>query len=282
VFVRVAPRLSSLQQSWARVLHTVPAYGVLEDWRARCEAAREEAPGDGPAPELTEAIRVDDVWFRYGETSAPTLQGVDLVLPVGSMTAVTGASGAGKSTLVDVVVGLLRPDRGRVLVDGTALVDGVARRWRQRVGYVGQDPFLLHDTVRANLLWANPDATAADLAEALRLAAADFVEDLPEGLDTVVGERGGRLSGGERQRLALARALVRKPALLVLDEATSNLDPDNERRILDAIDGLRGRTTILVVAHRQSTAERADVVCRLEAGRLVPAQPSPRQIIERQ
>jgi ATP-binding cassette subfamily C protein len=172
--------------------------------------------------------------------------------------------------LADWLGGLLTPDQGTVRVDGIPLSVDVLRAWRAQVGYVPQEAFLFHDTIGANLAWAAPQADVAAMAEALDLAAAgEFVARLPEGLDTVVGERGAQFSGGERQRLALARALLRKPAVLVLDEATSALDPEGEGRIVDAITSLRGSVTTVIITHRLSLAARADVIHVLEAGRVV-------------
>jgi ATP-binding cassette, subfamily C, bacterial len=180
-----------------------------------------------------------------------------------------GASGSGKTTLADIAAGLLCPDAGRVLVDGAPLGDA-APAWRSRIGYVGQETFLIHDTIRANLLWARPDASEAQLRESLRRADAHrFVDALPGGLETVVGDRGACLSGGERQRLALARALLREPALLVLDEATSSLDGASERRVMQAVRALRGRLAILVVTHRLSLLRAGDLVHVLERGGVV-------------
>jgi ATP-binding cassette subfamily C protein len=169
-------------------------------------------------------------------------------------------------------MGLIMPTSGRVLVDGTPLGAERIRAWRDQIGYVAQDTFLFHDSVRANLLWACPGASEADIHEALRLAAAaEFVAELPRGMETVVGDRGVRLSGGERQRLALARALLRKPSLLLLDEATSNLDAENERRVQEAWEQLRGRLTILVITHRLSAIRGADVIHVLDRGRVIEA-----------
>lgn len=170
-------------------------------------------------------------------------------------------------------MGLIVPDKGRVLVDGVQLVPTNLKSWRDQVGYFNQDTFLFHDTVRANLLFARPDATEEEIWQALKLAAADeFVSRLPEGIDTIVGDRGMQLSGGERQRLALARALIRKPSLLILDEATSSLDLENERRILKTLEGLRGRVTILIISHRLSAVQGADTIYELQNGKVVEAE----------
>jgi ATP-binding cassette subfamily C protein len=167
-------------------------------------------------------------------------------------------------------MGLLRPEQGTILVDGVPVYPYGNHTWRQAIGYVPQEAFLFHATVRANLLWARPEASAADLQQALRLAAAEeFVASLPQGLDTVLGDRGVRLSGGERQRLALARALLRQPVLLILDEATSALDPFNEQRIHRALAALHGQFTIVLIAHRLSTVRMADRIMVLDAGQVV-------------
>jgi ATP-binding cassette subfamily C protein len=216
---------------------------------------------------LDDELCVDRVNFGYGDTRV--LTDVSLSLRRGQTVAVVGPSGAGKSTLADVVLGLLIPQDGRVLVDGRALTRESHASWRAQIGYVPQETFLFHDTIRVNLQWAAPDATEQELWEALRSASADFVQRLPSGLDTVVGDRGVLLSGGERQRVALARALLRKPRLLVLDEATSSLDPENERAIQQAIDGLHGRAAILVITHRLPTVRHADLIYVLDEGHIV-------------
>jgi ATP-binding cassette subfamily C protein len=195
---------------------------------------------------------------------------VTLNIAAGRTTAIVGASGSGKSTIVDLLIGLLTPTSGAILVDGRPLRAEQLQAWRDGIGYVPQDTFLFHDSVRANLRWARPDATEDEIWRALAsAAAADFVAGLPEGLDTIVGDRGVLISGGERQRLALARALLRRPVLLVLDEATSSLDSENERRIQDAIDDLYQQVTIVVVTHRLSTVRGAAVIHVLDGGRVV-------------
>jgi len=167
-------------------------------------------------------------------------------------------------------MGLAAPAEGSLLVDGTPLDAATRVAWRSRIGYVPQDPFLFHTTVRANLTLARPEAEEAELWRALEEAAvADTVRALPRGLDTMVGDRGTRLSGGERQRVALARALLRRPDLLVLDESTASLDAETEALVAEALRRLHGRLTVLVVAHRPSTVSAADHVLVLEGGRLL-------------
>ena len=238
----------------------------VKDWLGRGTAAEPGSEaGSGAGVEAGAAAG-----FGMGTGAAgPALKNISLDIPAGKMTAIAGPSGAGKSTLADVLLGLLAPGEGEVCVDGVPLAGPDLHRWRRSVACVPQDPYLFHDTIRANLRWAQPGATEAEMWQALRLAAADgFVAALPDGLDTVTGDRGGRLSGGERQRIALARALMRRPALLVLDEATGQLDAENERRILDALESLRGRTTVVAIAHSPALLEAADGIVRLESGRV--------------
>ena len=273
IFARVMPGLFRLQQNAQQLAHVLPAYAHVRVMRRMLEEAAETPAGDGePRMELRGALTVRDVSFTY-ETAAGTggaaLENVALDVPARKMTAIAGPSGAGKSTLVDLLLGLLEPGRGEVCIDGVPLIGSNARRWRDSVAFVPQDPYLFHDTIRANLRWAHPEATEAEMWQALRLAAADgFVAALPEGLDTVAGDRGGRLSGGERQRITLARALMKRPALLVIDEATAQLDAENERRILAALQSLRGRTTVVAIAHGPALLEAADGIVLLQSGRV--------------
>ena len=271
LFARIMPRFSNMQQSYQIFANTLPAFANVMALQARCEAAAEPGPALSGSGMLREDIRFEGVSFAYEVKGKPlVLSDLDLTIRVGDTTAIVGPSGVGKSTIADLVMGLLVPTWGRLLVDGEPLDAERRRAWRNRIGYVAQDTFLFHDTVRANLLWACPDASDEEIHEALRLAAAeDFVSRLPEGMETILGDRGVRLSGGERQRLALARALLRKPSLLILDEATSSLDPENEERILNSIAKLHGRTTILMITHRLPAVRGADTIYVLAQGRVV-------------
>ncbi len=268
LFVRLMPRFSGILEGVQSFAATVPAFALVGEMQARCEAAAEPRAQRTEPIELLEAIHLDRVSFKYDER--PVIRDLELTIHAGGTTAIVGPSGAGKSTVADLVMGLILPDEGRVLVDGTPLDAERMRAWRAQIGYVPQDTFLFHNTVRANLLWARPEATDEEVTRAVRAAAAkEFISKLPMGLDTVVGDRGVQLSGGERQRLALARALLRQPTLLILDEATSALDSENELRIQQAIEELHGVTTILVISHRLSAIRGADVIHVLEEGQVI-------------
>jgi ATP-binding cassette, subfamily C, bacterial len=271
LFAMITRMLTRVQTHYHEFIVESPAFTTVTEMEARCEAAAEPEPAHSEDIELREAARLEGVSFAYQDSGEPlVISDLDLTIQAGKTTAIVGPSGAGKSTIADLVMGLIRPDEGWVLVDERPLRAEQRRAWRSKIGYVPQDTFLFHDTVRENLLWARPDASDGEIREALRLAAAeDFVSRLPEGMETVLGDRGVRLSGGERQRLALARALLRKPSLLILDEATSNLDSENERRIQSAIEKLHGSMTILIITHRLFTTRSADVIYVLEQGRLV-------------
>jgi ATP-binding cassette subfamily C protein len=304
VFTRLMPQLATVQSEAHQLAGVLPSFDHVLAIEAECAAhAEPQAEGDG-AEELAAArlslereFRLEKVWFAYqasdslrGTESQPkepefVLRGIDLGIEAGLLTAVVGPSGAGKSTIADLVNGLLLPARGRLLLDGRAVTQAELQQWRRQVGYVGQETVLFHQSVRENLLWAKPGASDDELREALEMASAGFVYELPGGLGTVVGDRGVLLSSGERQRISLARALLRKPTLLILDEATNALDVENEARILDAIreairssklDAMqnarqegRGALTVLMIAHRPSAVCRADRIFELEDGRIV-------------
>ncbi len=217
-------------------------------------------------------IRLEDAGFRYADAGAgaPALEAIDLDIRAGETIAFVGSSGSGKSTLLNLVLGFLRPTRGRVLLDGVDMERLDLRTFRRFVSVVPQESVLFEGTIRENVVYGLGEVSDERVLTALRDAnALEVVEAQPHGWDTVVGERGARLSGGQRQRLSIARALVRDPRVLLLDEATSALDPESEAKIKEALERLmRGRTT-LVVAHRLSTIRTADRIVVLEGGRIV-------------
>ena len=224
------------------------------------------------APQLRELLAFRGVTFSYAAEAPPIIENLFLALPARRITALIGPSGGGKSTIGDLILGLLEPQQGEITVDGAVLRGEHLRAWRRSVAYVPQDVFLMHDTIRENLRIAVPTADEAAMWAALDMAqAGGFVRRLDYRLDTVVGPRGARLSGGERQRIALARALLMEPQLLILDEATSALDWENQALIAKAIEDLRGRMTVITVAHRPSMIHFADWVLAVDQGRLVEA-----------
>jgi ATP-binding cassette subfamily C protein len=270
LFARVVPRVRMMQSTYRGFVSQLPAFTTVKNIEERCRAAAEPTVAVGRPLEFRAAVRFEDVCFTYPAGQAPVLRGIDLMIPAGKTIAIVGPSGAGKSTIADLLMGLMPPGSGRITIDGKPLDGAHALSCRQRVGYVSQDTFLFHDTVRANLLWARPDASESELHGALRMAAAqEFIARLPQDLDTIVGDRGATLSQGERQRLALARALLRQPQLLVLDEATNSLDFENETRILGAIERIHSGITVVLIAHRLSTIRWADVIYVIEDGRVV-------------
>jgi ATP-binding cassette, subfamily B, bacterial len=228
-----------------------------------------DRPGARPLAARAGELALRDVSFRYGDGPEWTLQDVDLVARPGTMTAIVGETGSGKTTLGYLVARLYEPQQGRILIDGVDIRDVKLASLSDAVGLVSQETYLLHASIRENLLLARRDATEADLEAATKAAHIhDLITSLPEGYDTLVGERGYRFSGGERQRLAIARVLLRNPPILVLDEATSALDTRTERAVQEALDELaRGRTTI-VIAHRLSTVRHADQIVVLHHGRI--------------
>ncbi len=265
-FMRATPRLNTVQAKVNEVVADLPAYAGIQAFLAECAAHGEAEDGDAAPPTLKRDLTLTDVRFAYG--AAVVLEGVSLRLVPGEITAIAGLSGAGKSTIADLIMGLLLPQEGQITADGVAITATNARAWRRRVGYVSQDTLLFHDSVRANLLWAKPSATDAELQEALAAASAEFVYQLPQSIESSVGDRGMLLSHGQRQRIALARAFLLHPELLILDEATNSLDLDNEEKILRTVQGNRHGATTLLISHRPSAVEAADRVYVLENGRV--------------
>jgi ATP-binding cassette subfamily C protein len=263
---RIVGSLGKLQKEHQRMVVRESSFWALRDLIREAHAAAEASTGDLPAS-LAREIRLADVSFSYD--GQPVLQNADMVVPAGSLTVITGPSGAGKTTVADLITGLLQPTTGDVRIDGVSLREIASREWRTRIGYVPQETLMLHQSVAHNVTLGDPTVPPDDVAAALRAAGAEeFVAELPEGSATFVGERGLRLSGGQRQRLALARALVRKPMLLVLDEATTALDPATERSICETLGKLRGSMTLIAICHHGYLVEVADLVYRVEGGRI--------------
>jgi ABC-type multidrug transport system fused ATPase/permease subunit len=222
-----------------------------------------------PLPRVDGRIELRDVWFEY-QPGTPVLKGVSLVASPGTSTALVGPSGSGKSTLIGLVAAFHRPASGQILVDGHDLAEVRLNDYRSHLGVVFQDNFLFDGTVLENIAYANPHATDEEVLRAAQIARCDdFVARLPEGYNTIVGERGVKLSGGERQRVAIARAILADPRILILDEATSSLDSESEALIQEGLTELmKGRTTF-VIAHRLSTIRRADTILVLEGGEVI-------------
>jgi ATP-binding cassette subfamily C protein len=199
------------------------------------------------------------------------LSNASFIFPAGVITAIVGPSGSGKTTVADLVIGLLKPNQGEILVDNLPLEQIDLQKWRQLIGYVPQESWLLHDTVLNNVTLGDLELTNEDAIGALKAAGAwEFVEVMPQGINSTVGERGYKISGGQRQRIAIARALVHKPKLLILDEATTALDPDNEIAICDTLSQLRGQLTILAISHQPAVLKVADRAYRLQNGSALP------------
>ena len=226
--------------------------------------------GGTPFLSLQDSILMDDVSLRYSPDLSPALRSIHLRIIRGQTVALVGFSGAGKSSIADLLVGLYDPSEGRILIDGIDLRDIDLASWQQRLGVVSQDTFLLNTSIARNIAFGVPQASREDIMEAAAKAqAAGFIENFPEGYDTMIGERGYRLSGGQRQRISLARAILRNPELLILDEATSALDSQSERLVQQAIEQFERQHTVLVIAHRLSTIVKADLICVLSEGRIV-------------
>jgi ABC-type multidrug transport system fused ATPase/permease subunit len=269
VFYRLAPRLLAVQDGLfqARTYHS---WVLTWEQRRRLAESAAEPPGGEKAPALRATLELCDVSYRYPGGERDALSDVTMVIPVGRAVGIIGASGSGKSTLLDLLTGLLVPSKGSVLLDGAALYEFDLHQWRRRIGLVQQETPIVHGTVTQNIAWGEGEPDAERVRSAAAMAGAlEFIEALPHRFETLVGERGGRLSGGQRQRLALARALFRQPDLLILDEPTSALDGESELVVRAALERIKGRCTMLIVAHRIETLSFCDHIVALDAGRIV-------------
>lgn len=273
IFARLMPLVHGLQSSLHSLATMLPEYAELRDLEDKARAAEEVLPEPRVALPLHRSLVLRNVGFRYPSRDGRwALRGASLEIPAHSSTGIIGLSGAGKSTLADILAGLVAPSEGALVIDGVTIDDRSRPHWRCGVAYVPQDPSLIHDTIRANLRLGADDIPDAALWACLDLAqAGDLVRAMPDGLDTLVGDRGLRLSGGERQRLRLASAVLRKPQLLILDEATNALNPADEREIIGPLRALAGSTTIVMIAHRASSIDWTERIIVVERGRIVEA-----------
>ncbi|MEX0923896.1 MAG: ABC transporter ATP-binding protein [Rhodovibrionaceae bacterium] len=261
LFQRTVSTIGKLQQQLQKVMVSESAYFAVQDAIAEAKRAREPNPGT-KVPTLEGGCALQRVSFSFGRKQV--LRDISLTIPPHQLTVIMGPSGIGKTTITDLLLGLYEPDEGKVLIDGMNIQEVDLEKWRGMIGYVPQELFLFHDSIFANISLGYDQITEELVEEALKAADAwGFVSELEGGMHSVVGERGSRLSGGQRQRIAIARALVHKPRLLILDEVTSALDPESEREICANIRSLAGDLTIVSITHRPAWVEGADNVYHL-------------------
>ncbi|MGD8293184.1 MAG: ABC transporter ATP-binding protein [Desulfobacterales bacterium] len=264
---RLLKQFNKVQERYQEMVIYESAYWSIKDTINKMIQERETLEGH-QSPSFEREIRLKNVDFSYDK--AQVLQNVSLRFPAGRITAITGSSGSGKTTIVDLIIGLLRPQKGEVWVDDLPLIEIDLKQWRRLIGYIPQETILLHDTVINNVTLGDPELTEQNVKDALKAAGAwAFVANMPQGMHSLVGERGGKLSGGQRQRIVIARAIVHKPKLLILDEATSALDPKSEAEVCETMRRLRGDLTILAISHQTSLAKIADKTYHIKDGKIV-------------
>ena len=256
---------------------TAPYLKVFTDFRTSAEENKEISDGKD-AFSFSKNLCFSNVVFSYSD-DRKILSDINLLISKGEMIGLIVPSGAGKTTIVDLILRLFNPSFGEILIDEKPVTKIDLEKWRNNIRYVSQDIFLLNDTIENNIKFFDETIRHKDVIEATKMANVyDFINSLPQGFDTIIGERGGMLSGGERQRVALARALVKIPSLLILDEATSSLGSESESLIQQAIDNLRGRTTVVIIAYRLSTVTDCDKIMVLENGEIAE-QGSPKELL---
>ncbi|WP_121970264.1 ABC transporter ATP-binding protein [Leptolyngbya sp. BC1307] len=269
VLFRMLPSIGQLNSARSQLANVGPSVVVVSEFLRRDDKPFMN-PGHKPYAQLQQGIHFKQLFFRYPGSEKPVLSGVDLYLKKGTTLALVGASGAGKSTLADLLPRFYDPTEGQIEIDGIDLKALDTKSFRRSLGIVSQDTFLFNASVRDNLIYGRPEATEDEIKDAMyRANAHEFILSLPEGLETLIGDRGVLLSGGQRQRLAIARALLQDPDILILDEATSALDTISERLVQKAIDELSKDRTTLVIAHRLSTVQNADQIAVMDQGQVV-------------
>lgn len=277
LFNRLLNRFYNAQLCYQEVVTLESAlWSILENINTAKDRREIESDREGPAS-FTREIAMESVEFSHDDR--PLLRNLSLVIPRGMFVSIIGPSGVGKTTVVDLIIGLFRPGSGKITVDGYALDEMDLRAWRGMIGYVPQEMFLFHDTIFNNITLGGEGITREDVADALRSAGAwDFVSQMPGGIDATVGERGAMLSGGQRQRISIARALVHRPKLLILDEATTALDPQTEAEICGTLRGLLDRLTIVAISHQQEIMKVSDIVYRINDGMAEEVRPHERNV----
>ncbi len=267
--LRSIPFLGAMVQSKVTIDTFLPSYNQLLSLQNSATEKRDLSGKKHKFISLQEGIYFKDIDFSY-EDGNKVLNKLNLNIKFGKTVAITGHSGSGKSTLIDILLGLQYPNSGNILIDNIDYNQYDLNSIRTNIGYVPQDPVLFNDTIKNNLLWSNPEATEEVIINSCKLSNAyEFIRQLPMGFDTVVGDRGSKLSGGQRQRISLARALIKNPSILILDEATSSLDNESEYLIKEAIDSLKGQLTIILIAHRLTTIAKADLIYVISKGEII-------------
>ena len=265
---RLAVESQSVITQRNNIFASLPSFEQIHSLKYEAENSKESKDGK-KITSFSKGIFIENLSFSY-DNQEEVLSDINLKVPIGTMVAVVGSSGSGKSTLIDLIMGFYLSQKGTLKIDNDFITKISLRDWRLLSGYIPQQPFLFNASIKDNLLWARKEATDSEIEQACRLAnAEEFILDLKEKYNTLVGERGVRLSGGQAQRICLARALIKKPQLLILDEATSALDSHSELLIQDSIEKLTGETTIISIAHRLSTIKKATRIYHLDMGRIV-------------
>lgn len=278
---RLLPALQQVYSAWATIVGSHASFADTLDLLDQPLPDDVAAPRPAPLP-FRHEIRFDRVCFRYAADGPWVLDHLDVIIPKGARVGLVGGTGSGKSTMLDLLMGLLQPTEGSIAIDGLCLSGKTVRAWQACIAHVPQSIFLADTTLLENIAFGlAPDAIDPERVRiaAQRAQICDFIDSMPLGFNSLVGERGVRLSGGQRQRIGIARALYKQATVLVLDEATSALDNSTERSVMDAIDGLSRDLTVLMIAHRLSTVRRCDTILELEHGRLV-AQASYEQLLQ--
>ncbi len=267
---RLMPSVQSLFRSFSKFKYSMPAASkIVQEFENRF-SERDHIEDTVPRMDFKREIALEGIVFTYGGTNSKVLENINLTIPVNTLVGFAGKTGSGKTTLVDIILGLLVPQEGAILIDGKPVSNGNIRNWQKNLGYVPQSIYLSNDTIASNIAFGHTGDSIDFKAvrDAAKMAQIDdfIMNELPEQYETKIGERGIRLSGGQRQRIGIARALYRNPSVLVMDEATSALDNQTEKDVMTAIDGLSGKKTIILIAHRLSTLKKCDQIFYLEKG----------------